>query len=150
MSVTLTATDRTVFTLLRRWINQRPNLEFANYGDVSAYRADQRRIAQQKADALALLAYAENTSYDVAAQLPDAFRHAFSGRLSYDAETQTLDYTTGQYWPTEYRAAACAVLAMAIRRAWIEEGADSDLPDFSVRVKASRLFPRGIVARWFR
>lgn len=28
--------------------------------------------------------------------------------------TATLDYCTGQYWPTEYRKAACAVLASAI------------------------------------
>ncbi len=149
MTATLTATDRTVFTLLRKWINQRPNLEFANYGSVSGYRADQRRIAQQKADALALLAYAENTSYDVAAQLPDAFRHAFSGRLSYDAETQTLDYTCGQYWPTEYRAAACAVLAQAIWTAWREDAKGN--PTFALlEMRARRTFPRGIVARWFR
>lgn len=28
--------------------------------------------------------------------------------------TATLDYCTGQYWPTEYRKAACAVLASAV------------------------------------
>lgn len=149
MSATLApTTDRTVFTLLRRWVNQRPALEFANYGDVSAYRAESRRIQQQRTDALALLAYAESTSYDVLSQLPDAFRHAFSGRLSYDSESQTLDYVCGQYWPVEYRAAACAVIAQACRAAWIAEGGMASRRE--LLEKAQRTFPRGIVARWFR
>lgn len=97
---------------LRRWIAQRPGLEFGNYGEVAAYRSEQRSIARDKREAETLLAYVERHPSIDAARLREAFRSAYSGRLSWDGTR--LDYTTGQYWPTEYRRAACAVLASAI------------------------------------
>lgn len=45
----------------------------------------------------------------------DASR-AYSGRLKFIERNGKvgIDYTTGQYFPTEYRAAACAVLSSAL------------------------------------
>lgn len=55
----------------------------------------------------------------------EASKRAFSGRLTlvrsraHDGESDhyTIDYCTGQYWPTEYRAACAAVLHEAARLA---------------------------------
>ena len=99
-----------IITALRDWIHQRPRLEFGNYGDVTAYRAEARHITQQLKDAQHLLSAVSWRSIS-AEDLIDASRNAFAGRLTIDAAPDgvTIDYIVGQYWPTEYRAAACAV-----------------------------------------
>lgn len=96
-----------VCSALQAWIAQRPGLSFADYGDTRAYRAESRSITRDRDDALALLRVARWRTV-TKAQWADAFR-AYSGRLSWDGER--LSYCTGQYWPTEYRRAACGVLA---------------------------------------
>ena len=95
---------------LDRWTRQRPGLDFRNYGDVAAYRAELRTITRDLADFRAL-AVAVGTLDPAKIDWQDAFR-AYSGRLSWDG--QRLDYCTGQYWPTEYRKAACAALASVL------------------------------------
>ena len=110
-----------ILDLLETFINSRPGLEFANYGDVSAYRAESRAITKDRDHALTLLQYVTwNRSIDGAA-LRAAFRDAYSGRLSLDTDAKgrmRLSYCTGQYYPTEYRKVACAVLASAIWAYW--------------------------------
>lgn len=119
-----------IIALLYSWVSQRPGLEFGNYGDVSAYRSEMRSITRDLHDARTMLAYVERHDSLTAERLRDAFS-AFSGRLSlvpifvqnagyYGLGTMDsaigyrLEYCTGQYWPTEYRKAVCAVLASAI------------------------------------
>lgn len=99
---------------------QRPGLEFGNYcsgwSDASgraAYTAESRRISRDLArvrEALHDAHYAGVTDADVV----HACARAFSGRLQVSA-SGTVDYCTGQYWPTEYRAACVAVLREAER-----------------------------------
>ena len=100
-----------ILSALDGFMSQRPGLEFANYGDVSAYRSESRAITQDLHHARRLLAAVSWRSSITADNLKEAFR-AFSGRLSWDGSR--LDYCTGQYFPTEYRKAVCAVLASAI------------------------------------
>ena len=134
--------DRTaILAALYAWIVQRPRLEYGNYGDAAAYRSELRRIARQKNDALAMLSYV-GASHVTGEQMAAAF----SGRLSWDG--QKLNYCTGQYWPTEYRAAACAVLAAAIWSYW-REGLTGEKQGDRLRTCARREFGRGIAARWF-
>lgn len=99
-----------ILAALDRWIRQRPGLEYGNYGDPVIYRSECRAIARDKRDAQTLLAAVERSLID-AGTLKAAFR-AFSGRLTWDGSR--LSYVTGQYWPTEYRKAAAAVLAAAL------------------------------------
>jgi hypothetical protein len=109
-------TKSQILALLRAHIESRPGLEFCNYGDVAAYRSEQRRIARQKRDALTLLRAVEWRDSLTAEHLIPGFR-AFSGRLTLETlpdGRHKLDYCTGQYYPTEYRAAAAAVLASAL------------------------------------
>lgn len=112
-----------ILTALTAWAHQRPGLEFANYGDVASYRSEQRRIARQLRDFKALLAAVNRRDSIGESELRKAFRGAYAGRLSLHDETDgavRLDYCTGQYWPVEYRAAACAVLASALWAYWRE------------------------------
>ena len=43
--------------------------------------------------------------------ITETARRTFSDRLKWNEARQAWDYTAGQYWPTEYRAAAWALLA---------------------------------------
>jgi len=122
----------------------RPRLEYGNYGDRASYRAEVRGITRDLHHARALLA-AVRLSGVTEAQLVTAFRGAFSGRLSWDGSR--LDYCTGQYYPTEYRKAVCAVLASALW-AYYREDCLCDTGD-KIRAAARRALPRAIATRWF-
>lgn len=143
-----------ILTLLGAWVRQRPGLEFCNYGNVANYRSEVRRIGRQLDDARQLMRAVELASGMTAAQLAEGFR-AFSGRLQITAHPKgwKLDYCAGQYWPTEYRAAACAVLAMALwdyRREDFTAGArKGECPGDAIRRKFREEFGRGIQSRWF-
>lgn len=118
-----TETDRreNILSALNAFIRQRPGLEWANYGDASSYRSESRSITRDLNQAQALLRAVRYA--DISAdQLMQAARGAYSGRLSIierDGKA-IIDYCTGQYFPTEYRRAACAVLASALWDYWRE------------------------------
>lgn len=148
-------TREQILALLDSFVRQRAGLEFGNYGDVKAYRAEQRSITRDLHDYRAIRSAVERSSIGADALL-DAFR-AFSGRLSISeappkhqawCATQgilprgaiaehgpcncgaqprfRIDYCTGQYFPTEYRRAACAVLSQAL---WDYRRDDMPAPD---------------------
>ena len=128
----------------------RPGLDPRNYisswSDTAgrkAYAAEVRSITKDLHHARALLT-AVRLSGITEAQLIEAFR-AFSGRLSWDG--QRLDYCTGQYYPTEYRRAVCAVLASALWD-YFREDCGCDTGD-KILAAARRALPRAIVSRWF-
>ena len=108
-----------------------------------AYASDVRSITKDLHHARALLT-AVRLSGITEAQLVTAFR-SFSGRLSWDGNS--LDYCTGQYYPTEYRKAVCAVLASALW-CYFREDCCCDTGD-KIRLAARRALPRAIVSRWF-
>ena len=135
-----------IINALTTWIAQRPGLEYANYGCQKAYKAELRSIGADLHDARALLRYV-SMSQITGEAISEAFRSAFSGRLSWDGTK--LDYCTGQYWPTEYRKAACAVLASAIW-AYLRSGLEGDGVGDRIRKSARNIFGKGIASRWFR
>lgn len=143
----------TILAAIATHVESRPGLDWHNYGDGPSYRADARQITRDLHDARTLLAAVRWRGIE-APQLLDALRRNFSGRLSWNEAAQRLDYCTGQYYPTEYRAAACAVLAGALWDYWREqhkavtgsyEGAGA-----YVRRAARRELGAGIARRWFR
>lgn len=149
-----------LLAVLNEWIRQRPGLEFGNYGDVTSYRSECRKIARDKREAQALLAAVAIREYSITADdLMRAARSAYSGRLSF-VETEKggvrIEYCTGQYWPTEYRRAACAVLASTLWEALREQpieylgGAEfNGSRGDAIRLYFRRQFGRGIQERWF-
>lgn len=131
-----------VMRSLRAFLDQRPSLEFANYGAVAAYRSDSRRITQQLNDAKILCGAVEMRSVS-GSDLIEAIRadSRLSIRRREDLSFE-LDYTTGQYWPIEYRAAVCRVLSRALWAYWRADGIDP-------RKAARQYLGRGIASRWF-
>lgn len=136
----------TIIAALDKWIRQRPGLEFGNYGNVSSYRSELRSITKDGSEAKQLLRYVD-MSQITGEQLALCFKRAFSGRLTWDGTK--LDYCTGQYWPTEYRRAACSVLASAIWAYW-RDGMEGEHQGDRLRKSAANTFGRGIASRWFR
>ena len=154
-------TREQILNALAAWIKQRPGLEFGNYGDMRTYRAELRQIAKDRRDAETLLRAVALRPSITAEDLIAATR-AYSGRLQIkdrgNAVGVHIEYCTGQYWPTEYRKAVCAVLASAL---W--EDTRIDMPTEStrerlqpgvsagdwIRNKFRREFGRSIAQRWF-
>jgi hypothetical protein len=108
----------TILDALRAFICQRPGVEWQNYGDRQTYRREVAEIGRDRADALALLAAVER-SYISGEAMLDALRPG--NRLSWNPERNELDYTTGQYFPTEYRPAAARALASMLWHYYREE-----------------------------
>lgn len=152
-----TMTRENIIAALYRWIAQRPGLEFGNYGDVKAYRAEVRSIAKDLREARYMLAVVERGSISADA-LVQACRDAYSGRLTLtpsgeDGKGCQVSYCAGQYWPTEYRRAVCAVLASALWYYW-REGMVQGSPGSAsigdrIRRNARLTFGRTIAQRWF-
>jgi hypothetical protein len=122
-------------------------LEYANYGDPVSYRAESRAITRDLHHVYTLLRRVQRAHSITSDDLKTAFR-AFSGRLTWDGSK--LDYTTGQYFPTEYRRAVCAVLAAALWDHWrdcVPESV-SNRAEW-IRAKARRELGRTLADRWF-
>ena len=159
-----------IIAALYTFIGQRPGLEFGNYGDVPNYRAEVRAIGRDLTQARELLRYVELRASITADDIIEASKRAYSGRLTIverDDGAVAIDYCTGQYWPTEYRRAVCAVLSQAIWR-WTSAHAmpaptlhhNSETGETVRRYKGLRVndylraslkreFGRGMAARWF-
>ncbi len=121
------ARKQAILTALDKFVRQRAGLEFGNYGDVKSYRSEQRSITKSLHDYRELERRVSWIDGITAEMLLEASTSAYSGRLTiklhWDAglgekpdvlRKAVVSYCTGQYFPTEYRNAACAVLAAAL------------------------------------
>ena len=143
-------TKETILDALAKHIAQRSGIDARNYFSDwrdtegrKAFAAEYREILREGRDARALL-YAVRRSPSITVHdILAASKRAFSGCLSWNDEKQRWDYCTGQYFPTEYRAAACAVLASVLWN-WSERPTTDDK-----RKYFRGEFGRGIQSRWF-
>lgn len=113
MSETHDTLKANILEALHTFIRSRPGLDYCNYGDPVAYRAEMRGITRDLRDARTLLQSIERA-------------HGITGRNLVDTASTTrltitetpdgvrVDYCTGQYYPTEYRRAVAAVAASAL------------------------------------
>lgn len=138
--------------MLRKFIAQRSGMDYRNYGSRESFMEDYRPILQHGRDARRLLEYVEKRDGITADDIIRAT--SGNGRLEFCklGDGLRLDYCTGQYFPTEYRAAACSMLAGLVWR-YLVDGY-SDLPNTgeqaaAIRQRARRLFGRGVASRWF-
>lgn len=111
----LSANTHPALFALVNYAAQNPGLEPGNYGTgMDGWRAlqeESRNIGNDwKRFKTALAECASEGVTD--AQVIEAAKGAFSGRLQWSGDH--WEYTTGQYWPTEYRKAAASVLESAI------------------------------------
>ena len=128
MTTTLTTTDRRaeILDALAAFVRRRSGLRSGDYlssafsaADVREARAilrqERREITRDGQEFRALLRAVNQRPSITAQDLADGFR-AYSGRLilRQTPEGVSLDYNVGQYFPTEYRKAACAVLGLVL------------------------------------
>lgn len=154
MATTLpTISKAAALDLLRAYIGQRSGIDRRNYQrdyrDADGYRAfmaDYREILRDGRDARRMLEFIAGRDGITAAEILSA-RNG-NGRLEFEphgAGGVKLDYTAGQYFAVEYRAAACGLLAGVIRRYLLGCGYSAA----DIRREAARLLGRGIAGRWF-
>lgn len=131
-----------ILEALARFVAQRSGIDGRNYGGSrEAFAGDYRRILRDGREARALLRVVELSTCLPDSILVDVLK---SGRLTWDGKR--LDYCAGQYFPTEYRAAACRALASVLWNYWGDGGrytADQ------IRAAAKSNLGRGITRRWF-
>jgi len=160
---------------LDAFVNQRPGLDPRDYGcDMEAwrcYRRESASITKDMHDYYAIRGQIAWRDYISADAIIKASEHAFSGRLTIndisahydDGSTYyaySIDYCAGQYMPTEYRKAACAVLASAwwdITRTDCPDFETDDAGDFTgsnpgawMQEQAKRTFAKGVRLGYFR
>lgn len=133
---------------LRRFISQRSGIDPRNYirdyrdaDGRRAFNSDRYTIARDGRDARRLLAFVaarESISAD------DIAGRAH-GRLELSGDRRTWHYTAGQYFATEYRAAAARLLAAIIWDHFRDGGNSAEF----IRREARGYFGRGIAARYF-
>jgi len=146
-TTTETAVEKTeksmILGSLAHFIAQHPRLETGNYvssgNDWQGWRSlrEERRSITRDLKAAKFLLPMVQAQVTLGILL-ESFR-AYSGRLEWNGTK--LEYTPGQYFPTEYRKAVCAVLSQALWTTWREAG-------LSPRETAARTLPKA-VALWF-
>lgn len=132
---------------LRHFINQRSGIDGRNYGGSrEAFMGDYRPMLRHGAQARTMLQQVELRNSITAEDLLNASR-AYCGRLQFreDNGSVSIEYTTGQYFPTEYRSAACAVLAQCLWDYWAADCKTAD----DIRAQARKNLGRGIAKTWF-
>lgn len=102
--------------MLAAYAAKNPGLDFRDYGDVAAYRGDSRMITEQLHDVRDALRFACAVNIQDE-HLIEVSRGARLTIERTDAGGLRLDYTTGQYWPTEYRGAVARLIESATRAA---------------------------------
>ena len=146
-------TKAAILSALRSFVSQRSGLDCRNYGDRDSIMRDYRPILRDGKTARLLLRQIERRDSITAENLSEACKRAFSGRVSLvtkDNGDVSVDYCTGQYFPTEYRAAVCAVCASVFWGYFRECVPASEVnAGESIRRQAGREFGRAIAARWF-
>lgn len=108
-----TESNQTALRAVLIFAAQNPGFEWANYGNLAGYRSDARPVQKQFAKIKDLSWRFKSLDND---SMIEAAQSAFSGRLEIKpfGDGHSVEYTAGQYFPTEYRAAALAVITRAL------------------------------------
>lgn len=138
---------QSIIDTLNKWINQRPGLEFGNYGGVSSYRAELRSIGKDLQHARAMVNYVAWHDSITAEMILSAADNGGRLSLTTDGDKVTINYVTGQYWPTEYRRAVCSLMSSVIWH-WLRENCEYKTGD-DIRKAARRELGASIARRWF-
>jgi len=137
-----------ILEALEKHINQRSGIDWRNYYSLwtdskgrKAFNSERYSIARDGQDARALLRAV--AIRDISA--PEMLK-GFTGRLVYNDGTNAFDYYEGQYFPTEYRAAACRALATVL---WDYARDQGYTTREQIQKWACAKLGRGICNRWF-
>lgn len=145
-------TNTPTLALLQKFVDQRPGLNFADYGDRRIYRNESAEITRDRLDFYELLRVALNSleyGPDREQRLDEKIKNYLtttSGRLT--LENGRLQYITGQYFPTEYRPAACRLLVSIIWAEFQKNQALQTGHDIRKAIR-SRLYSRRVARLYF-
>ena len=141
-----TITKDDILDDLLRFVNRRTGINIRDYAKscadkdgVSAFRTTYREILRDGRDARKLIRACRYLVPFGILLLQGRTRD----RLTYT--DRGWDYCAGQYWCTEYRAAACRYLSRCYRDALMSQGMTGE----QVKQRAKRELGIGIVRRWF-
>jgi hypothetical protein len=120
----------TTIEKLVKFVNQRSGIDPHNYYSdwrdtegIKAYRSETREITKDRSDFFELLSLAQRRINDLETKLTYNLTHS-NGRLVL-LPSGELEYTTGQYFPTEYRPAANRIIAQLIWNDYMNEEQDT-------------------------
>lgn len=103
-------TKEQIIKLFENFINRKPNIDRHNYDSYSSLQYEYNKVSKQKQKALNRLEIFKMLPL-VKELLSESLIYAFSGRLSLKFDNKPyLEYTAGQYEPTEYRLCMETVL----------------------------------------
>lgn len=109
----------------------------------AAFMQDYRGMLKDGKEARELMRYV-SLKHSITAD--DILKHCTKNdRLSYNIEKNRFEYVTGQYFPTEYRSAACRLLVATIRSYYFEQGYKWE--EITKILKGD--LGRGLFNRWF-
>ena len=137
-----------IIDALNAWVSQRPGLDYGNYGDPVTYRAEVRSIGKDLQHARAMVNYVAWHDSVTAEMIMSAADNGGRLTLTVNGDKVRIDYVTGQYWPTEYRRAVCALMSSVIW-AWLRENCEYKTGD-DIRKAARRELGQSIANRWFK
>lgn len=137
---------KTTIEKLTAFVNQRPGLDFSNYGDVKSYRSEMREITADRNDYFELLSLAHARYKDKLNEVLTEYLKKSSGRLTLN-ENGNLEYCTGQYWCTEYRPAANRVLVNLIFADYRDEKDSEGNPIYKDGAEMRKAIKRSISRR---
>lgn len=112
MNTTPDTLKASIVEALHQFIKQRPGLDWRNYGDAQAYRAEMRSITRDLNHARTLLRQVELSGVTGQGLLNAARGSRLT--LTEAPDGVRVDYCTGQYFPVEYRAAVARLCASAL------------------------------------
>lgn len=138
----MTTEKEKMMDALSVFIRQRAGLEFGNYGDLQSYRQEQRSITKDRHQAFELFRFICRSESITAERIKAEARN----RLEW--KNDKWEYTTGQYFPTEYRRAVCNMLS-AVLWNWFREECKCETRE-KIQASAKRNFSRAVAKRWFR
>lgn len=121
---------------LTNFVMTRPRFEPELFGCYADYKREWRESLRDRDDALRMIRFIENHE---SITFKDIVQH-FGSRLRY-VENE-LDYIPNQYYPAEYRAAACSMLSNIIFTWMI--GCSYNPKSF-----AKKVFGKSLGVRWF-
>lgn len=138
-----------IISLLWRFINERPCLDFQDYNDAKAYRAELRQIGKDLKHARELLKAVERSGMVNGELLHEGLTKG--GRLSVKHNEKSgaleVEFNAIQFKATEYRKAVCGLLAFCLWSA--ERQAFPRLTGEELRARFRRWFGQGVQRAWF-
>lgn len=138
---------QTVADKLIDFVTKRPGFNPELYNSVSSYKRDRLVAYSARNDFNALLRLVKSVTGDDKDLDSSLVKHALKsgGRLLWNEEAEQWDYCPGQCFSTEYRGAACNLLARVIWSAMCDDYDNAD----ELRMRLKKILRRSIIKSYF-